>query len=31
MVAAHVVDGDGGAAGWLAACRSCNERMKRRG
>lgn len=30
MVAAHVVDGDP-SAGWLAACRSCNERAKRRG
>ena len=30
MVAAHVVDGDP-SAGWVAACRSCNERAKRRG
>ena len=30
MVAAHVVDGDP-SAGWIAACRSCNERAKRRG
>ncbi len=30
MVAAHVRDGDP-SAGWVAACRSCNERMKRRG
>lgn len=28
-VAAHVVDGDP-SAGWLASCRSCNERAKRR-
>jgi hypothetical protein len=28
-VAAHAVDGDP-AMGWLAACRSCNERAKRR-
>jgi hypothetical protein len=30
MVAAHVVDGDP-TAGWVASCRSCNERAKRRG
>ena len=30
MVAAHVVDGDP-SAGWVASCRSCNERAKRRG
>ena len=30
MVAAHVVDGDP-TAGWVAACRSCNERAKPRG
>jgi hypothetical protein len=30
LVAAHVVDGDP-SAGWQAACRSCNERAKRRG
>jgi len=30
MVAAHVVDGDP-TAGWVAACRFCNERAKRRG
>ena len=30
MVAAHVVDGQP-AHGWMAACRSCNERAKRRG
>lgn len=29
-VAAHVVDGDP-SAGWVVACRSCNERAKRRG
>ena len=29
MVAAHVVDGDP-TAGWVAACRSCNEHAKRR-
>ena len=28
-VAAHVVDGDP-TAGWLAACRTCNERAKAR-
>lgn len=28
-VAAHVVDGDP-SAGWVAACRSCNERAKHR-
>ena len=30
MVAAHVVDGNA-SAGWVASCRSCNERAKRRG
>ena len=30
VVAAHVVDDDP-SAGWIAACRSCNERAKRRG
>jgi hypothetical protein len=30
LVAAHVVDGRP-EHGWLAACRSCNERAKRRG
>ena len=30
LVAAHVVDGDP-SSGWQAACRSCNERAKRRG
>ena len=30
MVAAHVEDGDP-SAGWVASCRSCNERAKRRG
>ena len=29
-VAAHVVDGDA-EAGWIASCRSCNERAKRKG
>jgi hypothetical protein len=29
MVAAHVVDGDP-EAGWIASCRSCNERAKGR-
>lgn len=29
MVAAHVIDGDPH-AGWMPACRSCNERAKRR-
>jgi hypothetical protein len=28
MVAAHVIDGDA-SAGWVASCRSCNERAKR--
>lgn len=27
FVAAHVIDGDP-SAGWIASCRSCNERMK---
>ncbi len=30
MVAAHRVDGDS-SAGWVASCRSCNERAKDRG
>jgi hypothetical protein len=30
LVAAHRVDGDP-SAGWMAACRSCNERAKQRG
>jgi hypothetical protein len=30
MVAAHVVDGQS-AFGWMASCRSCNERAKGRG
>jgi hypothetical protein len=29
-VAAHMVDGDP-SAGWLASCRTCNERAKHRG
>lgn len=28
-VAAHIIDGDP-TAGWVASCRSCNERAKRR-